>query len=60
MAKPDASDDRQVVEHVAEEAMTSEKREDFWAIIIAAGILLFSVAFPTQIHTFFNRILYLF
>ncbi len=60
MSKPDSSDNQQVVEHLAEEALSSEKREDIWAILIAAGILLLSVAFPTQIYHFFSRILYLF
>ena len=60
MGKPDASDEQQVVEHVAEEAFSSEKREDIWAIIIAMGILLLSVAFPTQIYRFFSQMLYLF
>lgn len=60
MAKPDASDNQQVVEHVAEEAMSSEKREDIWALLIAMGILVLSVAFPAQIHQFFSQVLYLF
>ena len=48
------------VEQVAEHVFSSEKREDFWAIIIAIGIFLLSVAFPDQIHHFFNKVLYLF
>ncbi len=62
MAKPDASDKQQESEldHVAGEVFSSEKREDIWAIIIAMGIFLLSVAFPDQIDYFFNKVLYLF
>ena len=48
------------VEHTAEEVFSSEKREDVWAIIIAAGIFLLSVAFPDQVHYLFSKALYLF
>lgn len=61
MAKPDESDKHQaVVEHVAEEMFSSEQREDIWALLIATCILLFSVAFPAQLHHFFSTVLYLF
>ena len=50
---PDAQD-------VSEKAFSSEKREDIWALIIAMGILLLSVAFPAQVHHFFSSMLYLF
>ncbi len=62
MAKLDASDKQQEseLEHVVGEVFPSEKREDFWAIIIAIGIFLLSVAFPGQIYHFFNKMLYLF
>ncbi len=62
MAEPDASDEHQdsELEHVAGEVFSSEKREDIWAIIIASGILLLSVAFPDQVYHFFNKVLYLF
>jgi hypothetical protein len=62
MAKPDDSDEQEKteVELVAEEVFSSEKREDIWAIIIAMGMLLLSVAFPDQIQYFFTKVLYLF
>ena len=61
MAEPDSSDKQQaVVEHVSEEMFSSEKREDIWAIIIAGGILLLSLAFPAQLHHFFSTTLVLF
>jgi hypothetical protein len=62
MAGPDAPDKQQKseVEHVAEEVFSSEKREDIWAIVIATAVFLLSVAFPAQVHHFFNKVLYLF
>ena len=62
MAKPDAPQGQHApdVQDVSEKAFSSEKREDIWALIIAAGILLLSVAFPDQIHHFFSSMLYLF
>ncbi len=62
MVKPDASDEQQdsELEHAAGEVFSSEKREDIWAIIIAMGIFLLSVAFPDQTYHFFNNVLYLF
>ena len=62
MAEPDAPQGQRTpdVQDVSEKAFSSEKREDIWALIIAAGILLLSVAFPAQIHHFFSSILYLF
>ena len=61
MANPDTSEKQQhLVEDVAEEMFSSEKREDTWALIIAFGILLLSVAFPNQIFHFFRNVLYLF
>ena len=62
MAQPDAPQEQQApdVQDVSEKAFSSEKREDIWALIIAMGILLLSVAFPTQIHQFFSSMLYLF
>jgi len=62
MAKTDDFEQQQQseVEHVAEEEFTSEKREDIWAIVIVAGVLLFCVAFPAQVHHFFTQVLFLF
>ncbi|MYJ96033.1 MAG: hypothetical protein F4053_10735 [Proteobacteria bacterium] len=62
MAERDAPDQQQSLDlqEVAEEAFSSEKREDIWALIIAMAILLFSVAFPEQIRHFFSSTLYLF
>ena len=61
MANTDTSDKQQhLVEDVSEEMFSSEKREDTWALIIAFGILVLSVAFPAQIYDFFRNSLYLF
>jgi len=62
MVKPDASDNRSKSEvaHVAEEVISSEKREDIWAIIIAMITLILCVAFPDQVYNFFKKALYFF
>lgn len=62
MAERDASQNQQSLDlqEAAEEAFSSEKREDIWALLIALAILLLSVAFPEQIRHFFSSTLYLF
>ena len=62
MAEHDASQKQQSLDlqEAAEEAFSSEKREDVWALLIAMAILLLSVAFPEQIRHFFSSTLYLF
>lgn len=62
MAERDASQNQRSVDlqEAAEEAFSSEKREDIWALLIAVAILLLSVAFPEQIRHFFSSTLYLF
>ena len=62
MAERDASQRQQSLDlqEAAEEAFSSEKREDVWALLIAAAILVLSVAFPEQIRHFFSSTLYLF
>lgn len=40
-------------------ALTPEKREDIWAIIIAMVVLLGSMAAPEAVHNFFKNLLYL-
>ncbi len=62
MAEPNAPDEHKesLAEHVAHDVFSSEKREDIWALIIAAIIFLVSLAFPAQIHAFFSSVLVLF
>ena len=40
--------------------LSSAKREDLWALIIAALVMLASIIAPTGVHTFFKKILYFF
>lgn len=40
--------------------LTPEKREDIWALIIAAAVLLICLIAPEEVHDFFKRIIYLF
>ncbi len=40
--------------------LSSEKREDIWALMIAALVLGAAMAFPEAIHNFFKNVLYLF
>jgi len=58
MPKLDVSNKQQKseLEHVVGEVFSSEKREDIWAMIIAMGIFLLSVALPSQIYHFFNQV----
>lgn len=39
--------------------LTPEKREDIWALLIAGGVLVASVAAPEAVHHFFKNLLYL-
>ena len=39
--------------------LSSAKREDIWALIIAALVMIASIAAPEQIHEFFKKMLYL-
>ena len=40
--------------------LSSAKREDIWALIIAGIVMLFSIAAPEAVHNFFKNVLYLF
>jgi hypothetical protein len=46
--------------NVARDVFSSEKREDIWALLIAAGIFLVSVVAPEPVHAFFSSVLVLF
>ena len=43
-----------------EEGLSSEKREDIWALLIAGAVMLASMAAPIAIYQFFTDTLYLF
>ena len=47
-------------EKPASQGLSSEKREDIWALLIAALVLGAAMAFPEAIHEFFKSVLYLF
>lgn len=40
--------------------LSSAKREDIWALIIAAIVMLVSIATPLAVHYIFADLLYLF
>jgi hypothetical protein len=41
-------------------ALSSAKREDIWALIIAGIVMLASIAAPDAVHAFFKSVLYFF
>ncbi|MEE4272537.1 MAG: hypothetical protein V2I67_12735 [Thermoanaerobaculales bacterium] len=43
-----------------EKGLSSAKREDIWALIIAGIVMLASIAAPDTVHRFFKSVLYLF
>jgi hypothetical protein len=40
--------------------LSSEKREDIWALIIASVVMLISFAAPEGVYHFFKEVLFLF
>ena len=40
--------------------LSSAKREDFWALIIAGIVMLVSMAAPEIVHEIFEKLLYVF
>lgn len=62
MSKRDSSGDpqRPVTQDVSGQVFSSEKREDIWALLIAAAIFVLSAVFPEQVHSFFSGVLVLF
>ena len=40
--------------------LSSAKREDIWALIIAGIVMLVSIAAPEAVHDFFKNVLYIF
>lgn len=48
------------VQKRSEEVLSSERREDIWAIVLAAIILLLSYIMPESIYHFFKKTLFLF
>lgn len=62
MAEPNGPDSPQqsTAANVAQNVFSSEKREDIWALLIAAGIFVVSVIAPEPVHAFFSSVLVLF
>ena len=44
----------------SEEGLSSAKREDIWALIIAGIVMLFSMAAPETVYNVFKNLLYVF
>ena len=42
------------------QGLSSAKREDIWALLIAGAVMLASLAAPEGVHAFFAKVLYLF
>jgi len=42
------------------QGLSSEKREDIWAILLAVAVLLACLGAPDQVYHFFKTALYLF
>ncbi len=40
--------------------LSSAKREDIWALIIAGIVMLISIAAPEAVYNFFKKMLYVF
>lgn len=40
--------------------LSSAKREDIWALVIAGIVMLASIAAPDAVYSFFKKILYVF
>jgi hypothetical protein len=40
--------------------LSSAKREDIWALIIAGAVMLISIAAPEAVYNFFKNVLYVF
>ncbi len=40
--------------------LSSAKREDIWALIIAGTVMLISIAAPEAVYDFFKKVLYIF
>ena len=47
-------------EKQTESGLSSERREDTWALLLAAVVLILSIAAPETVHTFFKETLFIF
>lgn len=44
----------------AEESLSAERREDIWALLLAALVMLIAILAPEAVHAFFKEIIYVF
>ncbi len=58
--KVDKHRSNRALEETKKQVLSSEKREDIWAIVIAGIILLLCSVNPDAIHTFFKKTLFIF
>ncbi len=47
-------------EATGKKGLSSEKREDIWALLIALVVLILSIIAPESVHHFFKKTLFLF
>jgi hypothetical protein len=40
--------------------LSSAKREDIWALVIAGTVMLIAIAAPEAVHDFFKNVLFIF
>lgn len=40
--------------------LSSEKREDIWALLLAGLVMIACIAAPEAVHHFFKKVLYIF
>ncbi len=53
-------DSNKALEETGRQVLSSEKREDIWAIVIAGMILILCSVNPDAMHTFFKKTLFIF
>jgi hypothetical protein len=58
--KQEKHDNGEVLRTTSDKVLSSEKREDIWAIILAVAVMLCSMAAPDLVHDLFKKGLFLF
>ena len=59
--KEETSMEKETLKHEkAAQGLSSAKREDIWALIIAFVVTVISIAAPDAVHTFFKKMLFFF
>ncbi len=60
MENSNGNNTENTLKQTSEKVLSSEKREDLWAIIIAGIILILCCISPDAIYTFFKKSLFIF